>query len=284
MKKRWLIVTAVLALGLFLVALIGGWFEPHYTGIRASSYVLQVLDTPSFNPAIATEKLKAMGAQLAVPALVDALECEDSPLRKWQAIAYGRAPAWLKKRFPAPRSIRHVRANAITALNAFGADAAPAVPALLRIYSRGDPNYRYPVPNLLGAIGPNAREAVPVLFSALTNSGSSYLAIAIVRIDVTGEFRGQAIAWIFEREPAMNRWDLMNSIRFPTPHDDILIPLLTPVLNDPDPRMRGKAAEAFSHLGPVASNAVPQLRPLLNDEWLFVREAATNALRAAEGR
>ncbi len=70
MKRRRLFVSATLALGLLLVALIGGWFEPRYGGMRASAYVLQVLDMPGFE---AEEKLRPMGAKLAVPALVKAL-------------------------------------------------------------------------------------------------------------------------------------------------------------------------------------------------------------------
>jgi len=46
--------------------------------------------------------------------------------------------------------------------------------------------------------------------------------------------------------------------------------------------MRSIAAESLGRLGPAASNALPGLRLLLNDEWAMVREAATNAIRGID--
>ena len=128
MKKRWLIVFAALAFGLLLVALISGWFEPRYGGMRANSYVFQELDTPNFGTAVAEVKIKPMGAKLALPALIKALAYEDSVMRLRYGRLHAQLPGALRKILPAPRSIQHLRRNAITVLGVFGLDGAMTPP------------------------------------------------------------------------------------------------------------------------------------------------------------
>jgi HEAT repeat protein len=428
MKKRWLVLVASFALLLLLVAWGGGWFEPRYQGKRASAYVFEVLDTPRFSTGEATNKLQAMGAKLAVPPLIKALQYEDSVFRQKYATAHAKAPKFLQKFLPRPRSVQHLRRNAITALTVFGPDAAPAVPALIRIHDKSDVYQRNSMTYTLAAIGPGARAAVPLLLNELTNAaGQRFPPFAILRalgaIDATGELSAHEVIpctshrdfstsiaavdalgamsratpslatnlWRLVRAGVSTRfapntrdsalrnlnalglltrdaldpyfleltnnlpsqrlaamavvtfstnfsselvpvlchlarkdpdhgvsdgafhyllrygaqtnvapqlreealflhmrgrsgnepnWAAMDAIRSLAPHGASLVPLLARVLTNADPRMRGKAAEALAQIGPAASNAAPQLRPLLRDEWLFVREAATNALRA----
>ena len=87
-KRRWLILGGVLAVLLLLYAIATGWFEPRYGGMRARDYVIRALDVRSISTLDITNKLKPMGAKLAVPALIQALEIEDSRWRKTYA-------AWL---------------------------------------------------------------------------------------------------------------------------------------------------------------------------------------------
>jgi HEAT repeat protein len=51
-------------------------------------------------------------------------------------------------------------------------------------------------------------------------------------------------------------------------------------LSDPSWRVRKKAARGLGTLGPKATQAVPQLKALLNDQDVRVREAARQALEA----
>lgn len=152
MKKRWLIVFAALAFGLLLVALISGWFEPRYGGMRANSYVFQELDTPNFGTAVAEVKIKPMGAKLALPALIKALAYEDSVMRLRYGRLHAQLPGALRKILPAPRSIQHLRRNAITVLGVFGLEARPAVPMLTQIYARADVFQRQSMAYALGAL------------------------------------------------------------------------------------------------------------------------------------
>lgn len=426
MKRRWLILLASLALLLLLVAWGGGWLEPRYQGKRASTFVFETLDTPRFFASDATNKFKPMGAKLALPPLIKALEYEDSVFRQKYTATHAKAPKLVQKFLPQPRSVQHLRRNAITALAAFGPEAAPAVPALVRIYARGDSVQRNSMTSTLASIGPGARPVVPWLLDELTNSPARRYPFAILRalgaIDITGELsvhevipfagssdysagtaaldaigsmsratpalatnlwrhvhddtnvrsspsargtalrnlnnlglltrdalapyfleltngqssqrlkaifvvtfstnfaeelvpllcrfaredtdasiqsgvinpllnygsrtniapelREDALFLVFFRNTNQPSWAAMDAIRSLSPRGTSLVPLLIPVLTHADPRMRGKAAEALAQIGPAAWEAAPRLRPLLNDEWLFVREAATNALRA----
>jgi HEAT repeat protein len=59
------------------------------------------------------------------------------------------------------------RTEAVTAIKAFGADAAPAVPALCKMLSDRSPQFRADVIEILGALGPVARDARPALLKCL---------------------------------------------------------------------------------------------------------------------
>ena len=84
--------------------------------------------------------------------------------------------------------------------------------------------------------------------------------------------------------PATDQWDAMSLLRQFPEDARAFLPLLMETLQNDSARIRGKAAALLGHHGSAAREAVPRLRTLLNDEWSFVREAATNALQAIEAK
>jgi HEAT repeat protein len=63
--------------------------------------------------------------------------------------------------------------------------------------------------------------------------------------------------------------------------DDSVVPSLREAFGDPDPRVRARAVEAYSHRGSVSAEPV---QPLLRDGYAHVRRAATRALATIEDR
>lgn len=117
--------------------------------------------------------LAAIGpaAKAAVPALVEALKSCDRPLRLGATDAIWRIDrqrpeligaliGLLRDRFPA------MQLQAARRLGARGADAGPAVPALVRLLGSNDDRLRVTVEEALEKIGP---AAVPALTAALGN-------------------------------------------------------------------------------------------------------------------
>ena len=136
----------------------------------------------------------------------------------------------------------------------------------------------------LASMGEDARPALPKLRS-LANSENDklryHVAEALWRIDKNPEplipFRIEAL-----REPKLvkgTQWGYIgflgtHAARHPAAIETIAHMLLTAE----DFTVRAHAANVLEEMGPAARPALPQLRRAALDEWLTVRDAATNAI------
>jgi HEAT repeat protein len=164
----------------------------------------------------------------------------------------GRAvPALTKSLTDSDQSVRQYAAEA---LGRFGADAQPAVPALVAIYEQNTAE-SYHAATALGLIGPAAKAAVPSLLrgSADTNR------------DV--EFRLQCLLALgrIHAEPELVVPALMQSLREAASDTEVQIQLFS--------------ADALGQFGPEARPAVPLLTTLLQDPHSYIRFDASNALQ-----
>jgi HEAT repeat protein len=141
-----------------------------------------------------------------------------------------------------------LRQDIADVLGRIGPDAKDAVPALASVLLENDSALRGRAATALGAIGPEAKAAVPKLVLALEDRSTLESVVA-------------ALAKI--GKPAVSG--------------------LTNALTDKNPAVRLGAAVALGRIGPDARSAVPALSlRYTKDRYLEVREAARIALKAIQ--
>jgi HEAT repeat protein len=195
----------------------------------------------------ANATLRTIGAP-AVPTLLRMLQAEDSPLKiklvdifsKQQVIPINFVPA----------GNRHTRA--LAGFRVLGDKAKGAVPFLILMYRQSSSSSaQQRAVKALGAIGPAAVDAVPLLVDGTTSTNKS-----LQRVCIAG----------------------LGGIRAGS---DIAVPALIRCLDDSDLSIQVAAADALGAFGADAKDAVPRLE-LLRDEQTrfavryFFREALKN--------
>src|SRR5579872_1378095 len=254
MAKKQRMATAVL-----LVAVLGGFAwevlrlregpEPVYQG-KPLRLWLETYDTPGFianGPEWqkADEAVRQIGTN-AVPALLRMLCKKDSPLAlKFIALAQ-------KQQFIKIRHIPAVTLNyqAAVGFQSLGSEAKDAIPALVEIYERNiSRQSQRATAEILGSLGPVAKQAIPALLRGATNAEFA------ARLDAVTTL-GQIHA-----EPK------------------VVIPALIKSLGDSNALVRNAASSSLGSFGPEAKAAVPALLRMLSDKNPFVTANVTNSLK-----
>jgi len=118
--------------------------------------------------ALFTARAEAQGKKHKEP------EFQGRSLSSWVADLKGAAP--------------YTRNAAAYAIGGMGADAQPAVPALIAALKDPEPTVRFPVCIALREIGPAAKDAIPALTEALDDRNDDVAAMARkALIKITGE-------------------------------------------------------------------------------------------------
>lgn len=296
---------------------VAGWIAFEYVAANsphraAKRYFRDSFVAGATNERMASE-LDRMSPAVAVAALAELIDEQNSRRADWCETIYNKAPAQLRSRLRRPLDRSRVTSRCIEALGRFGADAASAVPALIRLHERASPgmDLRMPTATALGRIGPPASNAIPVLLPDLnpTNRSFTYaIPGVLVRLDPTGDQTDRALrqrmraprcerlaAEIAEKCAASlsvgegpaygalrDQWSAAQALGLIRPEALRIVPVLIPLLDNQEERLRSIAAESLGRLGPAAANALPKLQLLLNDDWAMVREAATNAIRGID--
>jgi HEAT repeat protein len=261
----------------------------------------------------------------AVPALMQALVDKNVKVRRGAAGAL---------RFIRPRAVRagavralikavkdkdyEVRSNAVQALG-MGPEGKPAVPILIKVLQEEEDNRPVLASHAarsLGAIGPAASAAVPVLKNAL-RAEDSWLRAAVAR--ALGQIGPASKIAVHELAVALHddcRWVRLQAV-WALPHIGIdavdAIPALKEIVRakqdslvyvyaasawahiartDPAPvqaliaalnysnhRNRYTAADCLGELGERARTSIRALQKALNDKNEYVRKSAENALK-----
>jgi HEAT repeat protein len=121
----------------------------------------------------------------------------------------------------------------------------PAVGMVITLLDDPDYRIRSTAIGILGSIGPQAKEAIPLLISRLRDK------------QYTGSEAGEALGRIGGKD---------------------VVPTIIRLLEDSDPNVRYHAAISLGKIGPDASEAVPVLLKLLQDEDKRVRGAAASLI------
>ena len=203
--------------------------------------------------------------EIAIPALIRAMDDADALVRLAAALAAGRIlPPWqvepgpgLQKLLPALVGATkdpdpNVRRRAATSLGERGAAARAAVPALVELLEKEELTWLQGyVADALGHFGPAAAPAVPALSKALRSADAG--------------LRGHAVCALgrIQREKA--------------------VPMLVEMLQDPHVNVRRLAVNSLGQQGPAAAPALESLVPLTDDPNQDLRKEATELLERIRG-
>jgi HEAT repeat protein len=136
--------------------------EPVYQGERLSSWLADLDLESTRSPEKALQAVRAIGTN-ALPVLMK-MVCAEDPLWKRGLIAFNARQSFIQVRI-SPASL--VRYHAVEGYSALGPAAKNAVDALIEVMKSGaGVEVRADVASALGAIGPEARQAIPVLWKA----------------------------------------------------------------------------------------------------------------------
>jgi len=168
------------------------------------------------------------------------------------------------------------RRGAIEVLEMLG--TADAVDALIQLIEDPHPNVRAAAVSALGRIGDT--DAIPTLVGIVTGShGDLYqkrlATVALGEIDDRAALA--ALGAQLDTRGAEGR-GLTRRARRPEPDPSVWAPLVTILLEDPNPEARSLAASALVEIG--CESAIPELLSATEDPEADVRLAAVNALAA----
>ena len=234
-----------------------------------------------------------------MPALVDSLFDESVEVRRTAAEAISKIGRRAISAIPAlTRSLKdedeHVRQFAASALANFGPAAKPALPGLIEAIEKNKtPETRRPFLDTIGAIGAEAADAVPFLIRMLSDESDPIREHAIRAIGAIGPPAKNAVpALIYlAKGSKRERYGAMAALGKIGPDAKEAIPLLVNELykdKTKGPRYddgRHAAAEALGGIGPAAKRAVPILAMLaraqreggeIAEQWL--RQSAARAV------
>jgi HEAT repeat protein len=281
-RRRKALFLAAAGLVVAGLALVAWWLrEPRYEGKSLSSWVEPWRYGGDKSPESMATALKAMGDR-AVFCLIDRLQWRPP---QWKRKLRQFLPRWAA-RVPLLRDGEDPRWSAAYALALIGKPAAPAIPylsavstaedtsatwemraaakaALIRI--KGEPLtpyieslrdtsdiYRWPErAAVMGYLGTNASEAVPLLVQAMINANNH----KVIRLHAAG-----TLGNIHSRP-------------------EVCVGPLARMLNSADLNLRATAMFALSKFGQAAKPARHAIVQCLNDSDAWVRSCATNILK-----
>jgi len=245
----------------FVVAVVGGlaWLmlrprELVYEG-KSVSYLLMQYEWSPHGQEIkpAQDALHKIGTN-AIPLYLKWVESKDA-LLKDKIILLARKQSLIPIRWFTTGEYRFLGRLGFEVL---GSDAAPAVPALIKLLNESsDPNIQGEAALSLGRIGPAAQDAVPALIAVLRcfDSDDSYCAVAALgNIHSKPELAVPALIRHLEKS-GLRPVDLRRTIEsignFGT-NAQAAIPALEQLAKDPDNDIRSWASDVLKQIKPEA--------------------------------
>ncbi|EKV00453.1 HEAT repeat-containing protein [Leptolyngbya sp. PCC 7375] len=174
-----------------------------------------------------------------------------------------------------------VRNGAVQALGAIGPSAYAAVPVMIETLQDGDELVRENAVITLGQIGPEARDAVPELIEVFQTQDldlSVHAANALGQIGPDARDAVPAIITVLEDQDSDIRAIAAEVLGEIGPDAHAAVPALIAALSDQNVFLRRRAASALGEIGPDARNAVPALINALQDSDDGVQSNAMTAL------
>ncbi|HYT61141.1 MAG TPA: HEAT repeat domain-containing protein [Haliangiales bacterium] len=225
--------------------------EPVYQGKSAGAWVEELGD----NSYGATGAIREIGPG-AVPALVRALERRPAAWLKTYALIVNCSPGFLKPKLTGhyldlarrESQIPRVRIAAAQVLGDLGPAARNAAPALVEALRDRDPTLRRNAAFALGKIGAKPALAVPALAGVLSDRNEEVRMYAAIALKKFGPQAARAV------------------------------PGLVAALSDSNWQVRERAALALGATGNNQADVVLALEGALQDEHRYVRSSAATAL------
>jgi HEAT repeat protein len=246
----------------------------------------------------AARALGAIGQRPAqvVPPLREVLQAESAEVREQAARALGSFPTAVKEAVPALIPLLKdvelfVRIGAAESMTRFGPGSKDAVPAVLEALRETKPAERGPTVRLrcvlvqaLGAIGPDAKAASPVLVAMLKDKDEGP-PVRQAAMQASVKLGPEAVR---EALPAFS--ELLTDVNLSPPLAGTAVAAMTALRKDGVPVLmeaakkgarntRRYAINSLGTLGADATPAVPLLTELSKDADVVIRGAATRALR-----
>ena len=192
------------------------------------------------------------------------------PLAEW-GLGLGQANGW--------------RFRALDLLRRMGPEAAPAVdPVLESLPREADPRVRRVMFDLLVAVGPAARQAVPLLTGWLTppldDAAVRDAAVALAAVDGENPATLEVLRGALLDEETLARPGVLEAVARLGPAAAPLIPLLIDLLEDPEDATRFQAAAALGALGGGDPRVVAALVSMLEHDHQQGQRSAASALHA----
>jgi hypothetical protein len=275
-KKRRILLAAL------LVAVLGGvaWLvlrpgetEPVYQGKPLSVWLRSFdMGTAKEEADVAADAVRHIGTN-ALPMLLEMIRSKDS---KWESIVIEVNRRQSLVHLPLELGLAR-RMRAASAFHALGAEARPAVPALVEVLFNNPDNTEASL--ALVAIGP---EAIPPLMQALTNGDPKIRTVAVITLGGMS-FDADGVVPVLIKslkdEDRSVRFSAALSLgEFPQ-KSAAIVPALTASLEDKDAKVRTSAIYALSCFGREAQMASSAIQKALNDPNNSVRRAAAKALK-----
>jgi HEAT repeat protein len=236
---------------------------------------------------LAVETLISLG-KVSVPALLQALK-DKNTLKRIDAIAClgqmkGQAATIVPALIEALKDENaSVRMASVLAFQFLGAEGKPAIPLLMQslddrtIDKIEQITFSEAAMRALGAIGPDAKRAIPKLFILLQDKdeglrGRAMQALAAVACGDEGVIK-KLLMMLKTGKTIDVRWDAVATLRRMGPAVKVGVPALVEALNAPngkDPQVvqgfQMEIASVLGSLGAEAKQAVPALTALLKDK------------------
>ncbi len=187
-------------------------------------------------------------AKAAVPVLAKLLKDDDVDVRLEAAVALYAIDGRIDESTPVLVEGLKVSPRYVSgAVIRIGPPAKAVLPALIKLVREtDDEQVRVRAVMALGYIGPEAKDAVPLL------------------LELAGPMEG--VTWF----PSIHALGLIGRPA---------VPALVETLTDPESPSREHAADALGEMGPVAKDAIPSLLQAFDDDDEEVRNAVRNAIR-----
>jgi HEAT repeat protein len=279
---RRLLVLVLVGLPLGVAAL--AFASPPANGVALMTEVQALRDKKKEVRLQAVQRLGSWGAAaaLAAPQLSQCLQHDaDADVANQAALALAKiGPAGARELVKAAQSSKQAtRHRALWALGKMGPDAREALDGLQTALQESNPTLRALAAQALGEMGAEATPAVTALCRALRDQDAEVRHQAAQALANLGPAAVPDLQTMLADDDPVIRHTALHALALQGPDAAPAVADLAKLLKDEVPTLRYTATVALAALGPVAKEATAELLEAMKDEQLPVQQGAFQALR-----